>query len=246
MAQRGAGARFMGGAWVFPGGVVDEDDGAATAREALDNPDLPDAAWRAAALRELIEEAGVWLAAEPISMSPAERPHGAAIYAAAAAAPERRLAAGSLRYFSNWITPTVVPIRFDARFYVAQVTNDVVGIADGVEMDAVEWVHPDAALGASRRGEFVLPLPTRRTLRHFARLGTPAAILDFASSQASVPPIQPRLRTDDDGSLRAVLPGEAGYEDLTDDPPDEAALRGAARVTTLDGEPIPELQRRED
>lgn len=243
MAQRGIGARFMGGAWVFPGGVVDDGDAAPGALAALDEPNAADAAWRAAALRELVEETGIWLASPPTDMTPDERPHGAEVYARAASDPARRFAASSLVYFSNWVTPTVVPVRFDARFYVASVEGTVLGSPDEREMDAVEWVHPQTALERSRSGEFILPLPTRKTLEHFARLGTPGAILAFASSQTTIPPIQPRLLVRPDGSLAAVLPGEPGYEELSDDPPDPASLEGAPRVTTLQGDPIPELER---
>ena len=47
MVQRTPKARFMGGAWVFPGGAVDAREGEG------------DAAHRAAAVRELAEEAGI-------------------------------------------------------------------------------------------------------------------------------------------------------------------------------------------
>jgi 8-oxo-dGTP pyrophosphatase MutT (NUDIX family) len=50
LAQRNPGARFMGGAWVFPGGAVNPADG--------DGDD----GRRAAAVRELDEEVGVTLA----------------------------------------------------------------------------------------------------------------------------------------------------------------------------------------
>ena len=50
LAQRNPQARFMGGAWVFPGGAVSEGDGEG------------DAALRTAAVRELAEEAGIVLA----------------------------------------------------------------------------------------------------------------------------------------------------------------------------------------
>ena len=46
LVQRNPAARFMGGAWVFPGGAVDADEGEG------------DGAHRAAAVRELDEEAG--------------------------------------------------------------------------------------------------------------------------------------------------------------------------------------------
>ena len=50
LAQRNPDARFMGGAWVFPGGAVSTEDGAG------------DGALRMAAVRELREEAGIELA----------------------------------------------------------------------------------------------------------------------------------------------------------------------------------------
>ena len=50
LVKRNPAARFMGGAWVFPGGAVDRDEGEG------------DAALRTAALRELSEEAGIELA----------------------------------------------------------------------------------------------------------------------------------------------------------------------------------------
>ncbi len=50
LVQRNPDARFMGGAWVFPGGAVDAEDGDG------------EAALRAAAVREAAEEAGIALA----------------------------------------------------------------------------------------------------------------------------------------------------------------------------------------
>jgi 8-oxo-dGTP pyrophosphatase MutT (NUDIX family) len=50
LVQRNPAARFMGGAWVFPGGAVDRTEGEG------------DAALRAAGVRELQEEAGITLA----------------------------------------------------------------------------------------------------------------------------------------------------------------------------------------
>ena len=55
MAQRTPKARFMGGAWVFPGGAVDGDED-----------------HRAAALREVEEEDGITLA-DPAALVPFAR-----------------------------------------------------------------------------------------------------------------------------------------------------------------------------
>ena len=78
LVQRTPKARFMGGVWVFPGGAVDAGEGEG------------DAAHRAAALRELEEEAGIRL----------DDP-------------------GALVPFSRWITPAEVKIRFDTWFFLA-------------------------------------------------------------------------------------------------------------------------------
>ena len=60
LVQRNPSARFMGGAWVFPGGALTGADGAG------------DRAHRIAALRELEEEAGI-VVADPASLVPFSR-----------------------------------------------------------------------------------------------------------------------------------------------------------------------------
>ncbi len=58
--RRNPSARFMGGAWVFPGGAVNRDEGAG------------DRAHRTAAIRELEEEAGIALG-DPAALVPFSR-----------------------------------------------------------------------------------------------------------------------------------------------------------------------------
>lgn len=60
MAQRTPKARFMGGAWVFPGGAVDAHEGTG------------DAAHRTAAVREVSEEVGITLP-DPAALVPFAR-----------------------------------------------------------------------------------------------------------------------------------------------------------------------------
>jgi 8-oxo-dGTP pyrophosphatase MutT (NUDIX family) len=60
LVQRNPASRFMGGAWVFPGGAVDPGDGDG------------DAALRAAGVREVAEEAGIAIA-DPASLVPFSR-----------------------------------------------------------------------------------------------------------------------------------------------------------------------------
>jgi 8-oxo-dGTP pyrophosphatase MutT (NUDIX family) len=60
LVQRNPASRFMGGAWVFPGGAVDADDGEG------------EAALRAAGVREVAEEAGIAID-DPGSLVPYSR-----------------------------------------------------------------------------------------------------------------------------------------------------------------------------
>jgi 8-oxo-dGTP pyrophosphatase MutT (NUDIX family) len=62
LVQRNPASRFMGGAWVFPGGAVD----------AVDGTGADDAALRAAGVREVAEEAGIAID-DPASLVPFSR-----------------------------------------------------------------------------------------------------------------------------------------------------------------------------
>ncbi len=243
MVRRGAGARFMPGAWVFPGGVVDDIDRSPEAETAL--PDVPadERPWLAAAIRELAEESGIWLSDPPRSVPAASRPRGLDVFGLGSSDPA---VASRLAWFSNWVTPTVVPVRFDARFYVAEVPADTDAAPDEIEVDAVQWVAPSEAVVRAEAGEMLVAFPTAMTLRHFAALEDVAAILGYARDLAgAVPAIQPRLRQVAEGDVEALLPGDPGFDDIGDQPPETAMLAQAARVRSAGGVRIPELERSE-
>ena len=108
LVQRTPEARFMGGAWVFPGGALDAHED-----------------HRAAALRELREEAGLRLS-DPRELVP----------------------------FARWITPAQVSIRFDTMFFLAPAPAGQEAVADGKETVDARWFEPSRALeGAGARGE---------------------------------------------------------------------------------------------
>ena len=125
LLRRNPEARFMGGAWVFPGGAVDPADGAAAAGTGADG------AHRAAAVREVAEEAGVDAARPGRCSSPS--------------------AAGSPR--------AEIAIRFDTHFFLAPLPEGQAPRVDGTEMVALRWGTPEGALAAGRRGELRAGLP---------------------------------------------------------------------------------------
>ena len=151
LVKRNPEARFMGGAWVFPGGAVDRDEGRG------------DGALRAAAVRELAEEAGVQLA------GPDE-----------------------LVLFSRWITPAEVKIRFDTWFYLATLPDGIEPHVDGAEVVDARWYAPAAALAASREAEILLVFPTIKHLEQLSGFATVQQLMEAAHTR-EVLTVQPRL-----------------------------------------------------
>ena len=151
LVQRNANARFMGGAWVFPGGAVDRHDGHG------------DPALRAAAVRELEEEAGISLG------DPAK-----------------------LIAFSRWITPAEVKTRYDTWFYLAPLPAGAEAKADGAEVVDARWYSPAAALEARARGELFMVFPTIKHLEQLSGFASADALLAHARGQ-EVHPVQPRV-----------------------------------------------------
>lgn len=133
LVKRNPAARFMPGVWVFPGGSIDDGDRVDAGGE-IPADEVPDEAYRAAAVRELLEEAGVEVAPE------------------------------DLIPFSRWITPEAVPIRFDTRFYLALAPAHSPPRPDGSETVDAGWFDPAEALAAFRREEIKLVFPTIKTL----------------------------------------------------------------------------------
>lgn len=138
LVQRTHAARFMAGVWVFPGGAVDREEGEG------------DAARRAAAAREVEEEAGVRV--DPAALVP----------------------------YSRWITPEEVKIRFDTWFFLVPAPDDAAPRVDGAECIDWRWSTPRAALDANAAGELALVFPTIRHLEQVAAFDSAHALLAHA------------------------------------------------------------------
>lgn len=223
MVQRPETSRFMPSVWVFPGGAVDDSDSDAprTFGRADD--------WRVAALRELIEETGLWLTADGATEHPLTEDAFGTVEAAGT-----HLDPDTLVYFSNWITPEPFPVRFDTRFFLARVDGSVEGVVDGDELVDLTWIEPMTALEADRAGVFDIAFPTRKTLELLASEPTAELIEKRLRALDIVAPVQPRLEVTED-SARIVLPHEDGFEDLGPGQSDPDLLVRLARVVRQGG-----------
>jgi 8-oxo-dGTP pyrophosphatase MutT (NUDIX family) len=170
LVRRSPAQRFMGGYWVFPGGAVDAGEGEG------------DAAHRAAAVRELAEEAGV-----------------------------TGIDAGELVKYSRWITPEQIATRFDTHFFLARAPAGAQPVADGVECVDLRWSSPRAALDAHAGGRLPLVFPTLRHLQELSAFATVHELLAHARAK-DIHPVQPRvvLRDGTAEVLLPGEPGYAG------------------------------------
>ena len=206
MVRRNRSAVFLGGAHVFPGGALEEIDDSVLARKAVrwsgDDDELP---WRAAALREMSEEAGVLIGPD-IDLPGLE---GEALYAALVERGEQ-LDADVLEYVANWVTPLGPPRRFDTRFYATAATGRV--ITDDREVFDAVWVRPEDALAAHDDQEWYLEFPTRRTLEAFTGHDDAETFMEQAR-RMEARRYAPRIGLGSDGSHRILLEGEPGFEE---------------------------------
>ena len=228
MLRRTAAMKFAPGAYVFPGGSVDEAD--FSAEIGWHGPSPADfGTWldcsaefaRAlvcAAVRETFEESGVLLAGashdDLVRDSAALAADRHALLAGSASLTEvlaRRglvLRTDLLTPWARWITPEASPRRFDTWFFAAALppgqdaTAAPEGHVDPGESESGAWLRPASALEAARAGQMTLLPPTAVTLGELA--GHPDVSAILARRQVITPRL-PKLIVED-GRVRLVLP----------------------------------------
>jgi 8-oxo-dGTP pyrophosphatase MutT (NUDIX family) len=151
LVRRTPKARFMGGVWVFPGGAVDAHEGDG------------DQAHRAAAIRELHEEAAIEL----------DDPN-------------------ALVKFSRWITPAQVKIRFDTHFFLAPLPPGQEPAVDGEEVVELGWFTPQAALDEYAAERIALVFPTIKHLEQLSGFASVDKLLSYARDR-DVQPVEPKV-----------------------------------------------------
>jgi 8-oxo-dGTP pyrophosphatase MutT (NUDIX family) len=185
LMRRSDNVAFMAGAYVFPGGRVDEHDEEReramsvtleAARTFTDLTPEQELQYRLAAVRELQEEAGVTLTVH------------------------------DLLPIGHWVTPESETRRYDTRFFLTRMPDHQVARHDDGETTGLAWLTPQDALDRCRSGQILLPPPTWTTLKRL----TPFKTVDEAVAWAletSIVRIQPRLVREADRTL-LTLPGD--------------------------------------
>ncbi|HDP80771.1 MAG TPA: hypothetical protein ENN21_08005 [Spirochaetes bacterium] len=197
MVKRNRRLSFIPGAYVFPGGAIDDADTDPAFGKHLPEsvreqawktlPDMPDSgralgAW-VAAVRETFEEVGILLARSfdggPLELSSQDTATRYDAHRARLLNKETTfldivreenllLSADELVYFSHWVTPAISPIRYDVRFFIAPAPEGQKPRCDGSELTEQCWVTPDEAMDGFHNGRFEMVLPTLITMEELA------------------------------------------------------------------------------
>jgi len=238
MVRRHLKSDFVGGAHVFPGGVLDPDDSCAElccvglsdklASTALGIERGGLAFW-VAAIRECFEETGIMMAYGPSgSLLNLANPHQQAWLGEQRRRLQRRelrfvdivreqglgLATDRVHYWAHWITPEEQPRRYDTRFFLASVRDGQSGMLEGDEVTESVWVNPQAALKKAKMGEWIVVLPTLYNLKLLSRFGSVDETEAAATTRQPEPAILPKLVRGEAG-IRILLPGDAEYGTAT-------------------------------
>ncbi len=169
---------FASGALVFPGGKVDKGDG--EVRDHCDGAEDADEVARslmAGAIREAFEECGILLArttgesdlvsGEKLATLEHYRDSlnkGEISLLEFLKKESLVLAFDQLQPFAHWITPEMMPKRFDTQFYLAKAPIDHIAMHDGHESVASIWISPGRALNGAENEKHTIIFPTHMNI----------------------------------------------------------------------------------
>ena len=244
MLQRTSKAAFLPGAFVFPGGALDEDDASERAARRVRGLDDKQASTRMglssgglaywiAAARECFEESGILLVFDskdlPIDPRRAENLEpfrnelnaGSLQFSEFLEKEDLYIHAHEIAYYSHWITAPGRPRRFSTRFFVACAPEGQHGAHDRSETVHSVWISPREAIERGKRGEIELIFPTRSTLSDLASIQTPRAVLEHARSLGDIEVNAACWALDHEGSQRLFRRADPPYFEIHWSDPDE-------------------------
>ena len=239
MVLRNRRSRFVPGYHVYPGGILDPEDfepgierfcsgiERKEASEILPDMSRPEKALGAwvAGIRETFEEVGMLIArrkdGSPVTIQTEEERKRFCGYRRALNKGEMKfsqmlekedltLPLDRLHYFSHWITPEPLPLRYDVRFFVTEAPEAQVVIHDGVELTEHLWLTPSRALEEYEKGKIGMVLPQIMTLVDISRFRTVEEAISSAK-QRRVPANLTKIRRINDEDVE-VMPDGTVFE----------------------------------
>ena len=187
LLKRNPKSGFMAGNYVFPGGTVDPEDRQFNIfKNHIDLEHINDLArfgeelsesqilaYCVTAIRETLEEAGVFLAHRAEELE-ANLNHARRLrltenlqkdwFTKLVVDAKWRLALSALSQWAHWITPELMQRRFDTRFFIAAMPSNQFCQPDSRETVEGLWLSPKEGLIGNLTGEVPLSPPTLVTL----------------------------------------------------------------------------------
>ena len=224
LLKRSLKSGFMAGNYVFPGGTVDLEDrdtnfwksrvdiepetissrfgGNLSVEEALN--------YCVAAIRETFEEAGIFLAhRKEQTKRDLERLNDMRMTSG--------LPKGWLRDFvtdegwimqltglgrwSHWITPELMPKRYDTRFFIVFMPEGQECLPDLIETTRGIWISPEKGLAGNIKGDIPLSPPTLVTLHELLKFPTLKALKKEMKTRTWGEALLPRLIASHQGKM---------------------------------------------
>ena len=243
LLRRHQASNVLGGAYVFPGGKLDQEDqhpallsqlsqDADTLHQRLAEPELsPDraAGLFVAAIREAFEECRVLLGQAENGQADLEALQASLNtgqgWTEALQTHGLKLQTEGLVPWTRWITPkqaSVTNKRFDTRFFITQVPGDQTAKHDDHETTETLWISPREALLRYWDREIELAPPQIMSLVHLSRHAHARSVL--AEAQSRQPPVVQPEPFDQDGIRTICYPGDPRH------PVAQSAFPGPSRL----------------
>jgi len=211
LMKRGKTDKFLPLYYVFPGGAVDEQDYSDIAGYSPSiYPNVTGDERNSlfvhlnAAIRETFEESGILLANDKSGQIPdltdpqvhlrfheyRERIFRREMdFLDMLNAEKLEPAYERLYYISRHITPVFLPIRYDARFFVAICPGNQHVLHDGDELVETACLSPEEALAMHKRGRMKMVQPTVETLKLLSRFNSISHAMEYFAGKESSSPL---------------------------------------------------------
>ncbi len=224
LLKRSTKSGFMGGLYVFPGGAVDlcdRDDSwhqhldlsSEQIKQQLGSSHFPvDTArgFAIAAIRETLEEAGVFIASgrnktfediEDMALYRLKKDLSSSWFKTKIMAENWILSLSSLGRWSHWITPKLMKKRFDTRFFIVLMPKGQTCVPDNFETKHGVWLAPRKALEQNLEARTPLSPPTVVTLTQLLKFNTLDELEHEMHSRPWGDPIAPALVSSSNGPV---------------------------------------------
>ena len=229
----------FGGIWVFPGGILEDQDQDIAKKnycngideqkaKAILNYDQESLTYWIASLRETFEETGALIANrdnnsfftptedEAINLERlrSDLNNGKISFISILKQLKLKIALERLIYISHWITPDVETKRYTTRFFLTSLNEEVTMTHDDLEGTDSKWIGINEALEAHKAGRISLIMPTIKNLESISSYNNTQEMISAknAIKAEDIPAIKPKFFKEN-GQWKGLLPGEYGYED---------------------------------